>query len=255
MTTPLRDKLRRALLALSLLGVLVFGGGLVTSFVAPITIEQAAREVIRVEVERRVGEKVDALSDSRLAKLARKALDKTTADADQVERELREQLPQKVANAVADFLKADCECRKHLVAWAEQSQQRELGSLRQAEQRLSDWIGHAYAHTREQLLREFRIFTSVNAALLGLMGLLCWWKRQSAMQLSLVGVTLLGACALVGWAYLFKQDWLHTLLFSDYLGWGYAAYLAGVTGLFADIAFNKGRVSTHLLNMICVPPC
>lgn len=247
--------LRKALLTISLLGLIVFGGGLLASFAAPLTIEQAAREVIRIEVERRVGARIDALSDGRLAGLARKALEKTTTEADRVERELREQIPQRVAKTIADMLNADCECRRRLVERARQAHENELGTLRQAEARLSAWIEQAYARTREQLLREFRVITAVNAMLFLLLGVLCSWKRQSTLQLALVGTTLLGASALVGWAYLFKQDWLHTLLFGDYLGWGYAAYLAGVTALFADIAFNKARVSTQLLNVVYVPPC
>lgn len=254
MTAPSRELLRRTLLALSLLGLLLFGGGLLTSFVSPIALERSAREAIRIEVQRRMDDQIDSLSDARLGQMARKALDKTTADAAHVERELREQVPQRVANAIADFLRADCECRKHLVNWAEESQRQQLASLRQAQDRLTDWIAHAYAHTRDMLLREFRIAAGSNAALFVVMGLLCLWKRQSALQIALVGTVLLGACVLVGWAYLFKQDWLHTLLFGDYLGWGYAACLAGAAGLFADIAFNKGRISVQLLNLFHCPP-
>lgn len=253
--TTMPKLLRKALLGLSLLGALVFGGGLLASLFAPLSIEQVAREVIRVEVERRVGQRVDALSNSRLAGLARKALEKTTADAERVERELKAQLPQRVALAVADMLNADCECRKRLAERARQAHEDQLGALRQAEARLSDWIEQAYAHTREQLLREFRIFTAVNALLFALLGLLCLLKRQSAMQLALVAATLLGASAVVGGAYLFKQDWLHTLVFGDYVGWGYAGYLTAVASMFADITLNKARVTSQLLSGVCVSPC
>jgi hypothetical protein len=253
--TPLREGLRKALLTISLLGVLVFGGVLIVSFVAPLAVEQAAREVIRIEVERRVGERVDALSNNRLAGLASKALEKTTADADRVERELREQLPQRVVRAVADMLNADCECRKRLEERARQSHEGKLGTLRQAEARLSEWIEQAYAHTRDQLLRELRIFTAVNAVLFTLLGLLSLWKRASAMQLALIAVTLLGASAVAGGTYLFNQNWMHTLVFSSYVGWGYAIYLAAVTALFSDIAFNKGQVTAGLLSAITLPAC
>ncbi|MFG6413953.1 hypothetical protein ACG02S_08595 [Roseateles sp. DC23W] len=62
--TTLRDVLRKALLTISLLGVLLFGGGLLVSFAAPLAVEQAAREVICIEVERRVGRKFDGLSNA-----------------------------------------------------------------------------------------------------------------------------------------------------------------------------------------------
>lgn len=246
--TAARDVLRRSLLALSVLGLLVFGGGWVTSLVAPLAVEQAAREVLRIEVERRVGERLDALSDSRLAGLARKALQKTTADADRIEQALRERLPQRVASAVADLLNADCECRKRLAALAKEAHEEQLGVLRNAQARLADWIEQAYAQTRERLLREFRIVTGVNAALFAALGLVGLWQRQSTVQLALAAATLLGACAIVGSLYLLRQDWLHTLVFNDYVGWSYAGYLAGVSALLADIAFNQAKVTTTLIN-------
>jgi hypothetical protein len=254
-TTPLRKGLRRTLLALCAVALLAFGSILVTSYVAPITVEQAAREVIRIEVERRVGERMETLSNSRLTGLARKALQTTKADANRAEEELRRQLPQRVANAVAELLKVDCECRKRMVERARQTHEDKLGALRQAEARLSDWIEHAYANTRELLLRELRIFTGIHAALFLLLGLLCLWKRQSTTQLALVAATLLSASALVGGMYLFNQNWLHTLVFGDYVGWGYAGYLLGVSALFTDIAFNKGRLAGKLLGTIGTPPC
>ena len=37
-------------------------------------------------------------------------------------------------------------------------------------------------------------------------------------------------------------------MFADYLGWGYAAYLSGVTLLLADILMNHARVTTRVVN-------
>ena len=79
--------------------------------------------------------------------------------------------------------------------------------------------------------------------------------QQIATQLLLVAATVLSAALVVGGFYLFKQDWLHTLVFGSYVGWSYAAYLAAVTGLFADILFNEARVCANLLNLFAVPPC
>ncbi|MFG6413954.1 hypothetical protein ACG02S_08600 [Roseateles sp. DC23W] len=120
-----------------------------------------------------------------------------------------------MARAVADMLSADCECRKRLAERARQSHEERLGSLRQAQARLSEWIEQACANTRDPLQRELRIFTALNAVLFALLGLLCLRKRSSAMQRALVAVTMLGASAVVGGAYLFNQKWMHTLAFGD----------------------------------------
>lgn len=249
------DPWRRALLGLCAAGLALFGGLCALSFVAPLTVERLAREVIRIEVQRRVEARVDDLSDTRLAGLARKALEKTTADAAASEDALRRQIPEQVANAVARMLNADCECRKRLLRWARDAEQERLGSLRQMETRLTEWIERAYAHTRDQLLRELRIFTGANAVCFLLLGALCLWKRPTTAQLGLVAATLLSAGLMVGGVYLFQQDWLHTVVFGTYVGWGYGAYLAAVTGLFSDIAFNRGIVTSHLLTAIPFPSC
>ena len=75
------DGWHRALLALCAAGLALFGGLLFVSYAAPLTIERLARDAIQLEVERRVGARIDALSDTRLAGLARKALEKTSAEA------------------------------------------------------------------------------------------------------------------------------------------------------------------------------
>lgn len=249
------DRWRQMLLVLCTAGLAVFGTLIVVSYATPLTVEQMAREVIRLEVERRVGARLDALSNTRLAGLARKALEKTTGDAELAEQALREQVPRRVANAVADMLNADCECRRRLERWAQDAAESRLGSLREAQARLSDLIEQAYASTRVQMLRELRIFSGANAVCFLLLGGFCLWRRPTVPQLLLVAATVLGALAVVGGFYLFKQDWLHTLVFGDYAGWAYASYLVAVTGLFADIAFYQARISSGLLSVFTLPSC
>lgn len=249
------DGWRKALLGICTAGLALLGGLLFVSYAAPLTIERLAREAIQLEVERRVGARIDALSDTRLAGLARKALEKTSAEAAAGEAALRQQVPRRVANLVADMLKADCECRKRLARSFQEAAEAHLDTLRDAEARLTGWIEQGYATTRAQLLQELRIFSGVNALCFLLLGGLCLWRRPTTPQLMLLAGTVLSAAVVVGGFYLFKQDWLHTLVFGSYVGWGYAAYLAAVTGLFADIAFNQARISVNLLNALAVPTC
>ena len=110
--------MRRTILFFSFLGFSVFAAILTTSFFSPLTIERAAREIVRIEVERRVANKIDALSNSRVVILAQKALGKTDAELQEAKRLLADDVPRKVAAAVANMLNADCECRKRLAQLA-----------------------------------------------------------------------------------------------------------------------------------------
>lgn len=50
--------------------------------------------------------------------------------------------------------------------------------------------------------------------------------------------------------YVFGQDWFYTILYNDYMGAGYLAYVAAIFGFLMDIALNKARVTTEVINGI-----
>jgi hypothetical protein len=240
--------MRPTILFISAIGTLLFGTGLLLSLLNPLSIEQAAREVVRIEVERRVGERIDTLSNSRIVGLAQKALQKTDLDVLKTQEALRQELPSKVANVVADMLNADCECRKRLVARMPRNEESRLASLAQVRENLLSLIESAYASVASNLMREFRIFCGSNAAAFALLGAVTLVRRRAALQLFLPAFVLLGAVATTGSLYLFEQNWLHTIVFGEYVGFAYSLYLAAVALLLADVAFNRARVTTQVVN-------
>jgi hypothetical protein len=240
--------MRPAILLISALGTLFFGMGLLVSLLNPLLIEQAARGVVRIEVERRVGEKVDALSNSRIVGFAQKALQKTELDIQRTQEALRQEIPRKVANVLADMLNADCECRRRLVDRMQQSEDLRLTSLAQVRENLLSLIESAYGSVTSNLMREFRIFCGSNAAAFALLGAVTLLRRRAAFQLLLPAFVLLGAVVTTGGLYLFEQNWLHTIVFGQYVGFAYVLYVAGVALLLADIAFNRARFTTRVVN-------
>jgi hypothetical protein len=241
--------MRATVLVLSFLGALVFGGALVLSWANPLLVERAAREALRIEVERRVGERIDELSDSRIADFGQRALRKAGLEVEETQDQIRARLPQKVAEIVGYMLDADCACRLSLVHRTEAIWQERLVSQLSLKERLERLVETSYANVRAQLLREFRIFTGSNALAFILLGAITLARPKASLQLLLPALVLVGAVAVTGSFYLFGQDWLHTIVFGDYVGWAYALYLAGVASLLADIAFNRARVSTQIVNL------
>lgn len=240
--------MRAFLLWLSLLGLLFSAGALVLSFADPLLIERAAREVIRIEVERRVSEKIDNLSGSRIASLAQRALQRTDADIARIEKAIRDELPGKVASVATDMLRPDCECRKRMVELAKRVRADELSSLHQVQQRLVSLIESAYGSVSHALMREFRIVMASNALAFALLGFVTLVRRGAGLQLMLPALILIGAVIVTGGLYLFNQNWLHTIVFGQYVGWLYAGYLAGAAVLLTDVLLNRARVSTWLVN-------
>lgn len=242
--------MRSAVLILSLMGTVLFAAAFALSFASPLTIERAARETVRIEVERRVGEKMEFLTDSRLTGLAQRALQRADADIRRAEQDIRLEVSQKVANVVAGMLNADCECRKRLIEYARKSETERLSSMTQVRAQLVVFIESAYSNVTRSLMREFRIFTASNAVAFALLGVVTLRRRRAALQLALPAVVLVGAVAVTGALYLFSQDWLHTIVFGQYVGLAYSVYMAAVALLLSDLVFNRARVTTQMVNVI-----
>ncbi|QDH71486.1 hypothetical protein [Marilutibacter alkalisoli] len=240
--------MRTLILCMALSSVVVFGGAFVASFLNPVLVERLAREVVRIEVEKRVGERLDSLSNARLVGFAQKALRKTDEEIAVSTSQIRDGVPRAVATVVADMLDADCECRKRMIAYAERGANEQLSSLGRARERLTQFIEATYTHVTTSLMREFRVFTAANAVVFLFLAGVAFRRRRAAPQLVLPAVVLIGAATLTAALYLFGQNWLHTIIFSNYVGLAYFAYLAMAVALLSDVAFNRARVCTWLLN-------
>lgn len=240
--------MRSFALIVSALGTLLFGGLLALSFISPLTIERAAREIVRMEVEHQVGKKIDVLTDSRIAGLAEKALQQTDADIAATKESIRRDVPARVAAVVADMLKADCECRRRMAERARTQEHERLGALTRVRGRLVGLIESAYGTVRDELLRELRIVSGSNAVAFALLGVVTLLRQRATWHLLLPLVVLVGAVLITSSLYLLNQNWLHTIVFGDYVGWGYAAWLGTAAALLSDLAFNRGRVCTQVIN-------
>ena len=151
--------MRTLILCFGILGTLVLGAAFALSFSSPLLVENLGKEIIRIEIERRLGTQLDALSGSRMAGLAQEALGRTDSEIAAVRREIEAGIPDKVASVMTDMRRADCECRKRNAVYTQQRQATQLASLIQMRARLVEFIESAYHQTTASLLREFRIFT------------------------------------------------------------------------------------------------
>jgi hypothetical protein len=254
--------MRPFLLGFSVLATLLFGVAFALSFTDAPLVERAGREMVRIEVEHRVGQQIDSLSNFYIASQAQRLLRKTDSEIASAREAVRKDIPVKVAQVIANMLNADCECRKRMAAYAQWSENQRFSSLTQVRDKLVALIESSYASVADNLLREFRIFTASNAIAFTLLALIIRFRGQSTLQLVVPAVILLAAVGTTGGLYLFNQNWLHTIVFGQYVGMAYAAYLAAVAIFFADIFLNKARLTTKALNVIlqlfgsvAVAPC
>ena len=242
--------IRTLLLALSAIGGGLFGLMFFASVVNPGYVEQVAKNLIRYQVEKKVHEKVESLDAKFLSSKAASLVKKHADEAALVKRQLREKLPERIAAVIAEMQNLDCECRKKVERNIRAGFEWRIASAAQAQERLTTLIRTQYMETSERLTREFRIFTGTNAVVFVLLGIAALARRRAGLHLLPTAAVLLVAAALTSCLYLFNQDWLHTIVFSDYVGFAFVGYLAVVFAFLCDILFNRARITTWLLNRL-----
>jgi len=234
--------MRRRLLIVAAMGVLLFGSLLVVSLVKPEWIEASARTLLRAEIERRVSAEIVSAQDGRIARIANRALAQPPSER------RSEGLSSVVANVVTEMREGDCACRADIGRSAQDLAAERSVMLSSASGRLKQAVRATYVDTVRKLHRELRIFAGSNAVVFLLLGVVVWWR--GARNALLPALVLIGGAALTGGLYLFGQNWIHTIVFDSYVGYGYIAWLGLAVGFLADIAFNRSRVTQGITNGI-----
>lgn len=240
--------LRTFLWTLSAAGVWVFGGALAVSLLNPLWVEKVAQEIIRQQVETTLREKVEALDARFLTSRAGQVLQSQAHEAQRIRQMLASQLPERIGRVMAEMADADCTCRKKVEEAVRGGLEARGLDLQRQQERITALIRAQYLDTAAQLTREFRIFTGSNALAFALLGAALWVRRKAGLHLVPAAAALLLATAVTSYLYLFQQNWLHTVLFSSYLGWGFVAYLALLYAFLCDVLFNRARITCELLN-------
>jgi hypothetical protein len=75
-------------------------------------------------------------------------------------------------------------------------------------------------------------------------------KPRAIAQLFVPGALLVVATLICSYCYVFEQNWLLTIIYSDYLGFMYLGYLGIVFLFLCDIVLNRARVTTEIVNAI-----
>ena len=242
------NAIRNALLALGTMGALFFGSTFMLSLVNPGYVEEVGKEIIRTQVEKKTREKIEALDSKFLAGKAAMFIKKERDEIEFAKQQLAANVPKKVAAVIAEMRNLDCECRKKIEQQAREGFELKIATASVAQEQLTALIRTKYMETAEKLTREFRIFTATNTIVFVLLGFAAWFKRGAGMFLIAPAVVLVVAAALTGYMYVFNQNWLHTIVFNNYLGMAYVGYMTIVFALLCDLLFNRAKVTVRLLN-------
>lgn len=234
------------------LGAALFGFFFVLTFSTPQWVEQFAVEYIEARVSEKVHAGIEKLPTAGgttvAARVAENLLRRNEVALGEVKHQLESRVRDQWEMALAEVRDVDCECRKKWSAALESVTALRVQSLEAINQRLTDFIQANYMEVATDLKRDIRIFTATNAGVFLLLVLISFLKPRAVRHLFVPGLLLCVATLCCAYGYVFEQNWLLTVINGSYLGFAYAFYLGTVFLFLCDIALNRGRVTTWLVN-------
>lgn len=250
--------MRAMLFGLGVVGALLYASLFALTFVQPTWVEQIGADFIEAQVHEQVDEQTQRLLDVARQRLdgaegvlatAAKALQRSQAERiEQLRASLQAGLHERVADTIAKARNLDCECRQRWAAWLKEGFELKIGDLQLSSARLGEFVHARYASVVAELQRDLRIFAGSNALIFALLAAAALFRAPAAVPLLLPAGLLALAGLICSWFYLFEQNWFLTLVYQDWLGWGYLAYLGLVFAFLLDVFANRARATVGVLD-------
>lgn len=257
---------RRRTLIIRVIGVggaLLFGLVLALASLSPLRVEQAARGFIERQIERQLSAKIggvqNTLDGTRLGRLARTLSARHGEEIGALQAQLGAELKPRIKASVARLQDPQCACRAFLLQSLALSGSLHIPEMDRAAPQLQRIILGEYGAIVGDLLNDLRIFAATNMIAFLALLLLSALKPQHIEPLFVPAMLLCVATIGSSTIYLFGQNWFFTILYADYTGYGYAAWLVLVFGMLCDIALFKARVARAIVHglssIVSVLPC
>lgn len=238
-----------------ILGIAIFLPLFALTFADPQFIETSGKSFIQWKLQSETDKKIDSIAlpetskfETLLGNKARELRTQTQHKLDAVKQQLKKDTPSLLAAQIAKLQNLDCECRKKWEKSLELSIQTKLASLENAKSKLIDFSHSKYMEIVEKLTLDVRIFLGVNALVFVFLLFASLMKPIAIRHLFLPGGLMLASTTICSYFYIFEQNWFYTIIYSDYTGFTYLAYLVAVFALLCDITFNKARITTQIIN-------
>ena len=234
------------------LGAVIFLAFFAITFAVPEWVENSAANFIEEKAREKVDRAIDGFTipvgDNALGRLADSIVKKNQGKIDNLKAALKEKAHERMADSIAQIRNLDCECRDKYAKTIKDGFEFDLAVLQGANDRVVDFIHTKYMEVTAELKRDIRIFTGVNALVFVLLIALSYLKPRAVAHLMVPAGLLTVATIVCSYFYIFEQNWLLTIIYSDYLGFGYLIYLGVVFLFFCDVALNRGRVTAEIIN-------
>jgi hypothetical protein len=246
--------MRITIRTIGLLGSLLFGTAFWFTFGVPGGVEEVAKDFIKERVEQKTKEKIETLSiikkDSKLSNIVKRLSKNKEKEIEALKAQLQSKSYEKAALIIAEMRDLNCECRKKYTQSMKEHLEFKLLSLQSANEKLTDFMKSKYMDVVKNLTNDLRIFTGSNLLIFIILLLVSLSKPKAIKHLFLPGILLVISTALSSYFYLFEQNWFFTIIYNDFLGFWYLAWVGLIFAVLCDIVFNKARVTSEVINGI-----
>lgn len=236
--------------AIFLFGILLFGVLFSITFASPEAIERSAKGFVKYQIEKEIREKQLEFNHSAVANKALALAERLGVESDKIQESLDNNLPEKIASVIASMCGYDCERKKAIAQSITSNYLDRIKNIKVAQNTLGELIKGKYIEVIENLRLDLRIFLGTNFVMFLILLLVSFLKPKAMAHLFLPGLLLLLATVISSSIYIFGQDWFYTILYNDYMGFGYLAYIAVIFGVLVDIVFNEAKITTEIINGI-----
>lgn len=242
---------------IGLLGMFLFIPSFLFTFAEPQTIENSARGFIEWKLKKEAIEKIDAFQlpkmdhlEALLGQRANQLKLEAEAQLASVKAQLKADTPKIIATQIAKMRNLNCECR---IKWENKltgSLKLKVLKLETTRSKLVDFTQQKYMEIVVKLTDDVRIFLGTNVFIFLFIFAVSFLKPTAVNHLIAPSALMVISTSICSYFYLFEQNWFYTIIYNDYTGFGFIAYLLFVFATLCDIAFNKGRVTTEVLNAL-----
>jgi len=245
-----KESMKTILKLIGFFGLILFGFLFSVTYLSPSKIEESAKGFVKMQIEKEVRKKQLAIKESTVTEAALNIADRLGIEKDRIQSGLDNDLPEKIAAIVASMCGFDCEKKKALAQSIASGYMERIKNIKIAESTLNDIVKGKYLEIVSNLKFDLRIFLGSNLTMFLILLLIAFAKPKAVAHLFVPGLLLITATVVSSCIYIFGQDWFYTILYNDYMGFGYLVYIGVIFGFLLDITFNKARVTTWFINAI-----
>jgi hypothetical protein len=250
--------IRTVNVVLTAVGAVVFAAFFLYITVAPKDFDQRTRNFAIAKVKAKVDDQFSKAVQSKAANKATEFLGKYSERLENDIQKLRDSLDAGVAEFIADVLaaacKLDCERRDQAAKAVTAFYESMIARHGLALDRLRTLIEGEYDAIMKELRDDLRIFSGSSFAALLFAFVLSIFRGKAAAHLLPFSIALSAATFIAAIWYVFGQDWVLTMIYSTYWGWSYLVVLSAIFVFLIDIAVNRARITTTVLNRIHIGP-